>query len=303
MTGRLVAALVGLTLAAGASGSTPTSAPSGFVRIADGPNGGTVVQGWIPNPILPRFFRPTVVYLPPGYDPTRRYPVLYLLQGFPGSPYQYVDGIDLPTAADTRITAGTLPPFIAVIPPAGIDAYHGDWTGVWERYLIRNVIPWADANLPTIASRRGRVLAGLSAGGYGAVDIGLRHPGLFSTLESWSGYFHPLRAGALVRANAAGLRAHDPSLLVRREAPLLRRLRTRFFLSCGTTHDRLTAAGTRVFAAELRTLRLPHRLALHPGGHDGRLWRAQLPAALAYAFPSENLDSSAWTSSSPTSSG
>jgi enterochelin esterase-like enzyme len=147
------------------------------------------------------------------------------------------------------------------------------------------------------------VLAGLSAGGYGAVDIGLRHPGLFSTLESWSGYFHPLRAGALVRANAAGLRAHDPSLLVRREAPLLRRLRTRFFLSSGTTHDRLTAAGTRVFAAELRTLRLPHRLALHPGGHDGRLWRAQLPAALAYALPSENLDSSAWTSSSPTSSG
>ena len=119
MTGRHVAALAGLTLAAGASGSTPPSAPRGFVRIADGPSGGTVVQGWIPNPILPRFFRPTVVYLPPGYDPTRRYPVLYLLQGFPGSPYQYVDGIDLPTAADSRITAGTLPPFIAVIPRPG----------------------------------------------------------------------------------------------------------------------------------------------------------------------------------------
>jgi enterochelin esterase-like enzyme len=275
----------------------------GSTRSRAARTGGVVVQGWIRNSVEPRFFRPTVVYLPPGYDPGRRYPVLYLLQGFPGSPYQYVDGIDLPSYADPRIAQGVLPPFIAVIPPAGIDAYHGDWTGVWEDYLVHDVIPWTDANLATIAARRGRVLAGLSAGGYGAVDIGLRHPRLFSTLEAWSGYFHPLRAGALVHADAAGRQAHDPSLLVRRESPLLRRLGTRFFLSCGTTHDRETAGETKAFSTELRMLHLPHRLWLAPGGHDGRLWRAQLPAAVAYAFPTENLDSSAWTSSSPTSSG
>ena len=172
-----------------------------------------------------------------------------------------------------------------------------------EQYLVSDVVPWADANLPTIPDRAGRVLAGLSAGGYGAVDIGLRHPLLFSTLEAWSGYFHPLRAGALVHARPAGMRAHDPSLLARREAPLLRRLRTRIFLSSGTTHVRETAAGTRTFSAELRGLHLRHRLWLGAGGHDGRLWRAQLPAALAYAFPGQSLDSSTWTSSSPTSSG
>ena len=301
MTGRVVvAALAALAL----SGSrAPAAVPPGFHRIGSGPDGGLVVQGWIRSSIQPRFFRPTVVYLPPGFDPSHRYPVVYLLQGFPGSPYEYVDGIDLPSYADSQIAAGTLPPFIAVIPPAGIDAYHGDWTGVWERYLVHDVVPWADANLPTIAARRGRVLAGLSAGGYGAADIGLRHPELFSTLEAWSGYFHPLRAGALVDADAAARQAHDPSLLVGRESPLLRRLGTRFFLSSGTTHDRATAAETKRFSAELRTLRIPHRLWLAPGGHDGRLWRAQLPAALAYAFPTENLDSSGWASSSATSSG
>ena len=301
MTGRIAAVLAGLAL--GAGGHATGGIPSGFHQIAAGPDGGVVIQGWVRNSLEPRFFRPTVVYLPPGYDPTRRYPVLYLLQGFPGSPYQYVDGIDLPSYADPRIAAGSLPPFIAVIPPAGIDAYHGDWTGIWEQYLVRDVVPWVDSNLPTIAARRGRLLAGLSAGGYGAVDIGLRHPGLFSTLESWSGYFHPLRAGALVHADRAERQAHDPSLLVRRESPLLHQLGTRFFLCSGTTHDRATAAGTKAFSEELRALHLPHRLWLGPGGHDGSLWRAQLPAALAYAFPTENLDSSAWTSSSPTSSG
>jgi enterochelin esterase-like enzyme len=298
---RITAAVAAGALILVAAARAQTTLPPGFHLIRTGPDGGTVVQGWIPDRVQPRFFRPTVVYLPPGFHPSRRYPVVYLLQGFPGSPYQYVDGIDLPGWADPRIAAGKLPPFVAVIPPAGIDAYHGDWTGVWESYLVDEVVPWTDAHLPTIADRGGRVLAGLSAGGYGAVDIGLRHPGMFSTLEAWSGYFHPLREGALVHADAAGLHAHDPSLLVAREAPSLRRLGTRVFLSSGTTHDRLTAAGTRAFSSELRTLHLPHRLWLGPGGHDGRLWRAQLPAALAYALRVP-LDSVAWTSSSPTSS-
>ncbi len=207
MSSLVAASLAGLALA---GGTHRDSLPTGFHQIASGPDGGTVVQGWIPNRVVPRFFRATVIYLPPGYDPARRYPVVYLLQGFPGSPYQYVDGIDLPSYADPRIAGRSLPPFIAVIPPAGIDAHHGDWTGVWEQYLVSDVVPWADANLPTIPHRAGRVLAGLSAGGYGAVDIGLRHPLLFSTLEAWSGYFHPLRAGALVHARPAGMRAQRP---------------------------------------------------------------------------------------------
>jgi hypothetical protein len=67
MAGRVVAALAGLTLASGIHGSP--ALPPGFHQIASGPDGGVVVQGWIRNPVEPRFFRPTVVYLPPGYDP------------------------------------------------------------------------------------------------------------------------------------------------------------------------------------------------------------------------------------------
>jgi enterochelin esterase-like enzyme len=113
---------------------------------------------------------------------------------------------------------------------------------------------------------------------------------LFATLESWSGYFHPLRAGALVHAGDSEKRAHDPSILAKREAGLLRELRTRLFLSSGTTHDRATVNDTKSFSRELRSLGLPHRLWLGAGGHDGRFWRTQLPAALRYALLRPRLD-------------
>jgi len=48
-------------------------------------------------------------------------------------------------------------------------------------------------------------LAGFSAGAYGSLDIGLRHPGLFGTLESWSGYFRAPHDGSLAGATAGEL--------------------------------------------------------------------------------------------------
>jgi enterochelin esterase-like enzyme len=267
-----------------AVGSPPPLPPS-FSEIQQGPDGGRVWQGRIPNTYVPSAWRPTEIYLPPDFSPQVRYPVVYLLQGFRGSPYQYVFGLSLARRADQLINAGEVRPFIAVIPPAGVTArFDGEWTGAWEDYLVRDVVPWADRHLPTKALAPGRVVAGLSGGGYGAVDIGLRHPRLFGTLESWSGSFTAPHDGSLAHAGATELAAHDPALLVRRDAPLLRRLRTRFFLSSGTG-DRAAACATESFARELSSLRIAHRLWLGPGGHDGRFWGSQFAPALRYAVP------------------
>jgi enterochelin esterase-like enzyme len=246
--------------------------PAGSTQIGSGPAGGTVWQVVIPNSAAPFDLRPTVFYLPPGAAPGGGYPVVFFLHGFPGSPYQFVDGLRLVQEADHEIASGVLPPFVAVVPPAGFDVHHGDWRGIWEDFLVRDVVPWVDSHLPVRRDRNERTLAGLSAGGYGAVDIGLRHPGLFGTLEAWSGSFSSSSA------------SHDPTFLVGQEAGLLRSLRTRFFLSCGTTRDRATAGETEAFSARLRALGLPHELWLAAGGHDGALWRRQLPAALHYAL-------------------
>jgi enterochelin esterase-like enzyme len=267
-----------------ASRAAEVVAPYGWVRIAAGPYGGTVWQGVIPNHADPGQRRASLVYLPPGIRPNLRYPALYLLHGLRGSPYSFVGGLRLAAVADTLIHARRVRPFIAVMPPAGPSPqFDGEWTGPWEHYVVHEVVPWSERHLPLSAGRPARALAGFSAGAYGAVDMGLRHPGEFGTLESWSGYFKAPRDGSLANATAAERAAHDPLTLLPAAASALRAGGVRFFLSAGR-HEPRTLLATRAFARELSALGLEHALDVTAGGHHGRTWRAVLPEGLRYAF-------------------
>ena len=273
-------------VAPSATAAPPASGlPSSFVLIRTGPDGGNVWEGRIPDHHVndPRL---SDVYLPPGFSPTIRYPVVIFLHGFWGSPSSFVHGLHLAEAADAEITAGRAQPFIGVMPPGGpmTKTTSDEWAGVWEDYVVRDVVPWVDAHFLTEPSHR--AIGGLSAGGFGAVDIGLRHPGMFRTLESWGGYFRPFLDGPFAHATQADLRAHTPTLLVSRQASELRRLGTRFFLSTGRSgHGDVKARWTFEFAGELARLRLAHKLWVLPDAKRGHLFREQLPAAIDYASP------------------
>lgn len=251
----------------------------GFAPTASGPDGGTVLTG-----VLPGGQRPGFVYLPPGFATSNRYPVVYLLHGMPGSPSEYLDGTQLATFADDGIADGAVRPFIAVAPAAGPDpGYNGEWAGPLEREVVDDVVPWVDRRLPTIAAPDGRVIAGLSAGGFGAVDIGVRNPAVFGTIMSWSGYFQPLHDGPFKHASQAVLAANDPTLLARRRREQLLGDGTRFFLSTGPYHSHwFRPAETVAFARELRSLGLPVTSFTYsqPKGE----WRAQVDAGLDWAL-------------------
>ena len=275
-------------LVASGSASPSPSVLAGFESSAYSSGTGTVLAGTIPGryaPVDPA--GESYVYLPPGFTAARRYPVVYLLHGMPGTPRIYVGAPShLARVAGELIAAGARP-FIAVLPYAGPATHRGraEWAGRWEDYLVRDVVPWTDSHLPTIRSAADRTIGGLSAGGYGAVDIGLRHPDMFGTLESWSGYFHPLHDGPFVDASAADLAAHDPSLLVRREAARLRRLHTRFELSTDNVgHGPVAPAMTAEFASEVRRLGLPCAVWQVPASVRVPDYPEQLQHGLEYAL-------------------
>lgn len=234
--------------------------------------------------ILPGELRPGLVYLPPGFNVANRYPVVYLLHGMPGSPNEYPDGTDFVNFADTAITTGTVRPFIAVFPAAGPDdRYNGEWAGPWEQSLVADVVPWVDASLPTFADAADRVIGGLSAGGFGAVNIAVRHPGVFGTVEAWSAYYTPLRDGPFKGATRSVLAANDPTLVARTEAETLRRDGIRFFLSTGPAHSHWFRPGqTLAFARELRELGL--RVSYHAYASAKGEYGKQLAVGLTFAL-------------------
>jgi S-formylglutathione hydrolase FrmB len=209
---------------------------------------------------------------------------VYLLHGMPGGPEEYAAPLAIATLGDALITSGRTRPFIAVMPAAGPTGhYNGEWAGPWERYLVDDVVPWVDAHLPTLATRSGRTIAGLSAGGFGAADIGLRSPRLFGTIESWSGYFHPLPDGPFKHASSADLAANDPALLAAERAPMLRRLGTRFFIGSGPSHSHWFKESESIdFAHELQRLGLTHTLVLEPDRNEQ--YGLQLGTGLEWAL-------------------
>jgi enterochelin esterase-like enzyme len=269
--------------AARASARATGALPSSFARIAVGPAGGTIWQGVIPGGRWRNGPRPSLIYLPPGIDRNRRYPVVYLLHGIRGAPYSFPGGLRLTAVADHLIASHRTRPFIAVMPPAGADpSFRGEWTGSWETYVVRSVVRYADRALPTEPRPEDRSIAGLSAGGYGAVDIALRHPGVFGTVEAWSGYFTAPHDGSLAHADARALDAHDPAMLAHGQARSLRAAAVRFYLTAGA-RDREALTPTRRFARELTRLGLRPTLVITPGGHTTSSWRAGLPGALSFA--------------------
>ena len=70
-----------------------------FRELRAGPDGGSIWRGVIPGAV-----RKSAVYLPPGFSTGRRYPVVYLLHGMPGSPWSYINSLSLAALSDTLIS-------------------------------------------------------------------------------------------------------------------------------------------------------------------------------------------------------
>lgn len=234
-----------------------------------------------------------LVYLPRQYfsDPTARFPVVYLLHGSPGVPADWLRGGRAAVAGAAEAAAGH-PVIIAM--PAMSHAWLDDTECVDGRvpaasHFLDDVVPGVDAALRTVPDRRHRVLAGMSAGGYCALNLGLRHRDLVATIVDMSGLDRPTHGGgvrqlygpgrdALADAAADSPVDYIPALPV---GPP-----TRVWLATG---DRDHEAGPDV--ARVYTLLRARsgagvsvQLHRYRGGHTFYVWRPALAQSLAWAL-------------------
>ena len=159
-----------------------------------------------------------IVYLPAAYEaePSRRYPVAYYLHGYSGSESDWPQRVRLDSVAAALEKAGG-PPVILVMPDAD-DSWYLNWkngesyeacaarrrTGAgtycvhrsdYEDYIVKDLVPFIDGRYRTRADRAHRGVAGLSAGGYGALKFALKYPDMFGAALSQAGVVSPLMRG------------------------------------------------------------------------------------------------------------
>lgn len=145
------------------------------------------------NPLGDPHERPLWVYVPPGYDddPDRRYPSVYVIQGFTGqldmwrnrpafrpTYLELIDDLALPCLVvfvDTWTSVG------------GSQFVDSPATGRYHSYLCDEVLPWVDERYRTLASRDHRGIQGKSSGGYGAALTAMLRPDLFGGFASHAG--------------------------------------------------------------------------------------------------------------------
>ena len=79
-------------------------------------------------------------------------------------------------------------PLIVVMPDVGRGYYCDAAEGpAYEAHIVQDVIGFVERFLNAIPSREGRVIGGLSMGGYGAIKLALKFPDLFCSAVSHSG--------------------------------------------------------------------------------------------------------------------
>ncbi|MFY0406597.1 alpha/beta hydrolase [Solicola sp. PLA-1-18] len=149
------------------------------------------------NPLGDPSVRPLWVQVPPGYDDSdRRYPTIYLIQGYTGHVAMWHNRRayrpTTPEAVDALQADPDVPDFLAVYVDAwtlygGSQFVDSSGTGRYHSYLCDEVVPWVDDRYRTLADRDHRAITGKSSGGFGAMITPMLRPDLFGALATHAG--------------------------------------------------------------------------------------------------------------------
>jgi enterochelin esterase family protein len=243
------------------------------------------------SPVLERVI-PYALYLPEGFEPAGRFPVLFLLHGLGGREDDWTLAGRLEPTLDRLIAERAVPPMVVVMPGLG-DGWYVDnpdpgGLGALETAFVQDLMPGIERSLGTGT----RAIAGLSMGGWGALRLAMLHPvrfvavaGLSAALvteaeaqtSAWEGYF----TGAFGRPfDLERFRAASPFTLIGGFARALKR--PALFLTCGDDDELDLEEGNLLFYRALKHAGIGAELRITDGGHDWGLWSRELESVLRF---------------------
>ena len=254
----------------------------------------------VPSASMNRTLRAAVV-LPDAYTKSskrqqRAFPVLYLLHGGSGTFRDWLTKTPDRTLLHRLADQYNL---IIVTPDGDPTSYYFDSplvkTSQFETFIAKELIDKIDNTYRTVRDRKGRIIAGLSMGGHGAMYISSRHPDLYAAAGSMSGVMNINTATWKVPADFAKSRSENfarllgparegitpyPGYTMVTLADQLKANNLPIILDIGV--DDFLIETNRDLHRQLTENKTPHDYIERPGGHTWDYWENALPYQLLF---------------------
>ena len=225
----------------------------------------------IHSPLLHKPMKVTMVTPDAAADKTRKFPTVYLLNGYGGD---YRSWLTIqPRLKELADLYGMI-----LVAPDGMDSWYFDAPAnpkmKMESFFTKELVPFIDANFQTIDNPSQRAITGLSMGGHGALWLAMRHPDIWKNCGSTSGGVNivpfgqkwkiPHALGA--KPSAKTLAAHSVSTVAKTIKPG----QNNIIFDCGA--DDFFFKVNSDLHNQLLNQKVPHDYISRPGGHSLKYW-------------------------------
>lgn len=233
-------------------------------------------------------------YLPAGYDEkddTQKYPVIYLLHGAYGCYTNFQQQFSTAEMMDEMIAQGKMPRAVVVFVD-GFNSFYVDGPAFkMESAVINDLIPFIESTYHGMGCKAGRVIGGISMGGFGAGRFCLKYPQMFSCAIMLSpAVWHEIAAGT---CSCAGWGLFEEYLTKERwksvhpEAYLESYAKANspvsFFIAHGTKDAAVPIEDAEIFVRKLRRYTSAEYIAAEGEEHSWPFWKAGMRTGLEYA--------------------
>lgn len=196
------------------------------------------------------------VYLPPGFERGRPYPVLWLLHGLGMDADQWLKTGRVDRYMDNLIARGAIRPFVIVMPSSAAVPYIGQSA----RFITEELPAWLERTYGLKTDRARSGVAGMSMGGTGAFRLPVARPDLYGFGFALAGYYGDELIAALPRHGG---------------------LPVQMTLICGTGDELLPT--NRALASALDAAHARFNYREDPGAHTWHFWSRHMAEMLKAA--------------------
>ena len=253
---------------------------------------GNLSSVWYDSPTIGSRRR-MMVYTPVGYSQNSKfkYPVLYLLHGGGGDEEAWTSMGRAAQILDNLISSGKCVPMIVVMPNGNANQTCAPVFNVpgqestaldneissdlFVTSIIKDIIPFIEANYNVVKNKDGRAISGLSMGGGHTIRTNYLFPGYFS-------YICPQSTGAHPHNQKRTQYAFDDEQLDKYLEGIKKAGYKLFWLGCGDSDPWFEEA--QEFDRILSSHGMDHVFHVTGGGHEWKNWRNYLDTFLPLLF-------------------